>query len=299
MPEHSACHRGTAGCPLPWAFPGMREKGSAHAQCLPHPSHLPRFKSPLQEACPDPMGRVECPHPSGLCHRIWATLPLSCSSSLLTSARLAHLCICVQLIRGLSMCACISAPLFQEFGEFLGPQQVKDLMLAALEGLTGGSEAEVRGRDSGEMRQLASEVTLSSVLEWYRHRALEVVRPWEQGLGGETPIGPVHPSGRVGWWWLSSRCCQLGARKNSPMQCGVEVGSEDKGAHVQGRSRHLPSPFLSCVPPLSGHSILSLLSSSISLPPRLPLLPLGLTCSRCRPPPCSRSRKSCRPSTCS
>ncbi|XP_015422477.1 PREDICTED: maestro heat-like repeat-containing protein family member 7 [Myotis davidii] len=62
-----------------------------------------------------------------------------------------------------------------EFGEFLGPQQVKDLMLAALEGLTGGSEAEARGRDSGEMRQLASEVTLSSVLEWYRHRALEVI----------------------------------------------------------------------------------------------------------------------------
>ncbi|XP_008137494.2 maestro heat-like repeat-containing protein family member 7 [Eptesicus fuscus] len=62
-----------------------------------------------------------------------------------------------------------------EFGDFLGPQQVKDLLLAALEGLTGGSEAEARGRDSGEMMQLASEVTLSSVLEWYRHRALEVI----------------------------------------------------------------------------------------------------------------------------
>lgn len=94
---------------------------------------------------------------------------------------------------GLSTCACISAPLFQEFGDFLGPQQVKDLLLAALEGLTGGSEAEARSRDSGEMMQLASEVTLSSVLEWYRHRALEVVRPWEQGLGGETPQGPLIP----------------------------------------------------------------------------------------------------------
>ncbi|XP_070448282.1 maestro heat-like repeat-containing protein family member 7 isoform X1 [Equus przewalskii] len=61
-----------------------------------------------------------------------------------------------------------------EFGDFLGPQQVKDLLLAALEGLKGGSE-EARGKDSGEMMQLASEVTLSSVLEWYRHRALEVI----------------------------------------------------------------------------------------------------------------------------
>ncbi|XP_019598418.2 maestro heat-like repeat-containing protein family member 7 [Rhinolophus sinicus] len=60
-----------------------------------------------------------------------------------------------------------------EFGDFLGPQQVKDLLLAALEGLKGGSEAQ--GKDSGEMMQLASEITLSSVLEWYRHRALEVI----------------------------------------------------------------------------------------------------------------------------
>lgn len=73
----------------------MREKGSAHTQCLPHPSHLPRFKSPLQEACPDHVGRAECPDPSGLCHSIWATSPLFCSSSLLTSACLADLCICV------------------------------------------------------------------------------------------------------------------------------------------------------------------------------------------------------------
>ncbi|XP_054428442.1 maestro heat-like repeat-containing protein family member 7 [Pteronotus mesoamericanus] len=60
-----------------------------------------------------------------------------------------------------------------EFGDFLGPQQVKDLLLAALEGLKGGSEVEVK--DSGEMMQLASEVMLCSVLEWYRHRALEVI----------------------------------------------------------------------------------------------------------------------------
>uniref|UniRef100_A0A8C6DL99 Maestro heat like repeat family member 7 n=1 Tax=Moschus moschiferus TaxID=68415 RepID=A0A8C6DL99_MOSMO len=67
-----------------------------------------------------------------------------------------------------------------EFGDFLGPQQVKDLLLAALEGLKGGSEA--RGKDSGEMMQLASEVTLSSVLEWYRHRALEVIPEIMHGI---------------------------------------------------------------------------------------------------------------------
>lgn len=76
--------------------------------------------------------------------------------------------------------------LFQEFGDFLGPQQVKDLLLAALEGLKGGSEA--RGKDSGEMMQLASEITLTSVLEWYRHRALEVVR----SSGGRGCPGRPH-----------------------------------------------------------------------------------------------------------
>ncbi|CAK7317495.1 Maestro heat-like repeat-containing protein family member 7 [Vulpes lagopus] len=67
-----------------------------------------------------------------------------------------------------------------EFGDFLGPQQVKDLLLAALEGLKGSSET--RGKDSGEMMQLASEVTLSSVLEWYRHRVLEVIPEIMQGI---------------------------------------------------------------------------------------------------------------------
>ncbi|XP_005072233.1 maestro heat-like repeat-containing protein family member 7 [Mesocricetus auratus] len=67
-----------------------------------------------------------------------------------------------------------------EFGDFLGPQQVKDLLLAALEGLKDISET--RGKDSGEMMQLASEVTLSSVLEWYRHRALEVIPEIMQGI---------------------------------------------------------------------------------------------------------------------
>ncbi|XP_045403894.1 maestro heat-like repeat-containing protein family member 7 [Lemur catta] len=67
-----------------------------------------------------------------------------------------------------------------EFGDFLGPQQVKDLLLAALEGLKGGSEAP--GKDSREIMQLASEVTLSSVLEWYRHRALEVIPEILQGI---------------------------------------------------------------------------------------------------------------------
>ncbi|KAB1268075.1 Maestro heat-like repeat-containing protein family member 7 [Camelus dromedarius] len=67
-----------------------------------------------------------------------------------------------------------------EFGDFLGPQQVKDLLLAALEGLKGGSEA--LGKESGEMMQLASEVMLSSVLEWYCHRALEVIPEIMQGI---------------------------------------------------------------------------------------------------------------------
>lgn len=39
------------------------------------------------------------------------------------------------------------------------------------------------------MRQLASEVTLSSVLEWYSHRALEVVRPLGAMAYWETPQG--------------------------------------------------------------------------------------------------------------
>ncbi|ELW67989.1 HEAT repeat-containing protein 8 [Tupaia chinensis] len=66
-----------------------------------------------------------------------------------------------------SACECQDPmPLFQEFGDFLGPQQVKDLLLAALEGLKGGSEA--RGKESGEMMQLASEgiyVQLSHIQE--------------------------------------------------------------------------------------------------------------------------------------
>lgn len=83
-----------------------------------------------------------------------------------------------------------SAPIFQEFGDFLGPQQIKDLLLAALEGLKDVSETQ--GKDSREMMQLASEVMLSSVLEWYRHRALEVVRPlgstgWDLSPGGSSP----------------------------------------------------------------------------------------------------------------
>ncbi|XP_063554434.1 maestro heat-like repeat-containing protein family member 7 isoform X3 [Gorilla gorilla gorilla] len=68
----------------------------------------------------------------------------------------------------------------EEFGDFLGPQQIKDLLLAALEGLKGSSEAP--GKDSREMMQLASEVMLSSVLEWYRHRALEVIPEIMQGI---------------------------------------------------------------------------------------------------------------------
>lgn len=91
-----------------------------------------------------------------------------------------------------------SASMFQEFGDFLGPQQVKDLLLAALEGLKHISETQ--GKDSSEMMQLASEVMLSSVLEWYRHRALEVVRPlggrgWDVIRPGRDPYPqkPTYP----------------------------------------------------------------------------------------------------------
>lgn len=118
-------------------------------------------------------------------------------------ASLADLCVCMVVFMHLCTTysgsvhvASISVPLFQEFGDFLGPQQVKDLLLASLEGLKGGSEAQ--GKDSGEMMQLASEVTLSSVLEWYRHRVLEVVRPLGAGAGLGDPTGPAHPSGRAG-----------------------------------------------------------------------------------------------------
>ncbi|XP_054342377.1 maestro heat-like repeat-containing protein family member 7 isoform X21 [Pongo pygmaeus] len=70
--------------------------------------------------------------------------------------------------------------ILREFGDFLGPQQIKYLLLAALEGLKGSSETP--GKDSREMMQLASEVILSSVLEWYRHRALEVIPEIMQGI---------------------------------------------------------------------------------------------------------------------
>ncbi|KAM5248585.1 maestro heat-like repeat-containing protein family member 7 [Ctenodactylus gundi] len=67
-----------------------------------------------------------------------------------------------------------------EFGDFLGPQQVKELLLAALEGLKGSTEAP--RKELEEIMQLASEVTLSSVLDWYRHRALEVIPEIMQGI---------------------------------------------------------------------------------------------------------------------
>lgn len=68
---------------------------------------------------------------------------------------------------------------------------MKDLLLAAVEGLRG--DVEDQGQDSGEMMQLASEVTLGSVLEWYRHKALEVVR-W--GVGLPSPGLPGRGQGR-------------------------------------------------------------------------------------------------------
>lgn len=122
--------------------------------------------------------------------------PRVCGPSVLNSVCVwQSWCICVWLTWGLPICVSISVPLFQEFGDFLGPQQVKDLLLAALEGLKGGSEAQ--GKDSGEMMQLASEITLSSVLEWYRHKALEVVRSLgaRDGLGDPTASAP--PLSRV------------------------------------------------------------------------------------------------------
>ncbi|XP_072505669.1 maestro heat-like repeat-containing protein family member 7 isoform X3 [Notamacropus eugenii] len=67
-----------------------------------------------------------------------------------------------------------------EFGDFLGPQQVKDLLLAALEGLR--DDQETPSKDTAEMMQLASEVTLSSVLEWYRHRVLDVIPDIMSGI---------------------------------------------------------------------------------------------------------------------
>ncbi|XP_043818716.1 maestro heat-like repeat-containing protein family member 7 [Dromiciops gliroides] len=67
-----------------------------------------------------------------------------------------------------------------EFGDFLGPQEVKDLLLAALEGLR--DDQETPAKDTAEMMQLASEVTLSSVLEWYRHRVLEVIPDIMNGI---------------------------------------------------------------------------------------------------------------------
>lgn len=111
---------------------------------------------------------------------------------------------CVWLAWGPSVGISISVPLFQEFGDFLGPQQVKDLLLAALEGLKGSSEA--RGKDSGEMMQLASEVTLSSVLEWYRHRVLEVVSSLGAGAEPRDPTGPAQPWGPAIWQWQGGGC---------------------------------------------------------------------------------------------
>nr|XP_020832577.1 maestro heat-like repeat-containing protein family member 7 isoform X1 [Phascolarctos cinereus] len=67
-----------------------------------------------------------------------------------------------------------------EFGDFLRPQQVKDLLLAALEGLR--DDQETPSKDTAEMMQLASEVTLSSVLEWYRYRVLEVIPDIMNGI---------------------------------------------------------------------------------------------------------------------
>ncbi|XP_039770635.1 maestro heat-like repeat-containing protein family member 7 isoform X2 [Ornithorhynchus anatinus] len=73
-----------------------------------------------------------------------------------------------------------------EFGDFLGPQQVKDLLLASLEGLQDRDED---GREDGDQRSelleamhLATEVTLSSMLEWYLHRVEEVIPDMIQGI---------------------------------------------------------------------------------------------------------------------
>ncbi|XP_074077454.1 maestro heat-like repeat-containing protein family member 7 [Macrotis lagotis] len=67
-----------------------------------------------------------------------------------------------------------------EFGDYLGSQELKDLLLATLEGLRDGQETPAK--ETAEMMQLASEVTLSSVLEWYRHRVLEVIPDIMNGI---------------------------------------------------------------------------------------------------------------------
>ncbi|KAB1268077.1 Maestro heat-like repeat-containing protein family member 7 [Camelus dromedarius] len=155
---------------------------------------------PFTKPFPTTEAHPECPSPSGLCPSVWAVSPSSrgrghvASSFVALPQMVQHSLaeqtalpadiresgsVCTSAL-GLSLCVSISALLFQEFGDFLGPQQVKDLLLAALEGLKGGSEA--LGKESGEMMQLASEVMLSSVLEWYCHRALEVIPEIMQGI---------------------------------------------------------------------------------------------------------------------
>lgn len=189
-----------------------------------------------------------------------------------------------------------SASMFQEFGDFLGPQQVRDLLLAALEGLKDISETQ--GKDSGEMMQLASEVMLSSVLEWYRHRALEVVRP----LGGRGwviprpgrephPQKPAYPGiaflpvGRVGaeQWARKEYVPPL---REPRRQIGV-------GRSLRGSGRPLaplPSHFPPALGLLSPALVLLYPKSSSHLPLRLMPLsasPMGLpaTCPRLSPDP--------------
>lgn len=124
------------------------------------------------------------------------------------------------------------------------------------------------------MMQLASEVTISSVLEWYHHRVVEVVRPPAgRGWAGRPPQGLLIPwdrpsgSGRMGGAGtprhqggagvvvvVSSRCLDLQVRKNSLDPVGVGRAVRTPGC-LPGKEQACRSPLS---PPLSPGALLSL-----------------------------------------
>ncbi|EHB03813.1 hypothetical protein GW7_14371 [Heterocephalus glaber] len=114
---------------------------------------------------------IEDPTPAGLKSILQPLGPWMNSGKAHERARAVHSSVLNHML--------LSLP-FYEFGDFLGPQQVKDLLLAAVEGLSGGMEA--LGKDSGETMRLPSEVTLSSVLRWYHLRTLAVIPEIMQGI---------------------------------------------------------------------------------------------------------------------
>ena len=136
--------------------------------------------------------------------------------------------------------------------------------------------------------------------------------PWGQGLGWETPQGPLIPQAEQGWWWLSSRCSQLAGEKElayrPPRQLNYQVwggGGQQRQAVSQGRGgcSVCPSPHFSPLRPpllpLFPHPVTAFLPPPVSL---LPHHPLGFSTwpSACSWPPClyPRFQKSCRASMC-